>query len=74
MYCLPKSMCVVFVIPVCLDVPSICQIWVCMRDVILELAICALMFFLCSILGLVCSGSRMHVVCILPFGILCLSA
>ena len=48
---------------------------VCMRDVISEfysgiersLAFCALMLFLCS-------GSSLHVVCILPFGMLCLSA
>ena len=52
---------------------------VCMRDVISEFnseidgspAFCALMLFLCSIL---CSGSRFHVGCILPFGISCLSA
>ena len=55
---------------------------VCMRDVISEfdsdiegsLAFCALMLFLCSILCLMCSGSSLHVKCILPFGILCLSA
>ena len=49
---------------------------VCMRDVISEfnseivgsLAFCALMLFLCSILCLMCSGSRLHVECILPFG------
>ena len=55
---------------------------VCMRDVISEfiseiegsLACCALMLFLCSILCLMCSGSSLHVECILPFGMLCLSA
>ena len=55
---------------------------VCMRDVIAEynseidgsLMCCALMLFLCSILCLICSGSSFHVVCILPFGMLCLSA
>ena len=55
---------------------------VCMRDVISEfnseidgsLAFCALMLFLCSILCLMCSGSSLHVGCILPFGMLCLSA
>ena len=55
---------------------------VCMRDVILEfnseiegsLAFCALMLFLCSILCLMCSGRSLHVECILPFGMLCLSA
>ena len=55
---------------------------VCMRDVISEfnsdievsLAFCALMLFLCSILCLMCSGSSLHVECILPFGMLCLSA
>ena len=60
---------------------------VCMRDVISEsnseidrsLACCALMLFMCSILCLMCSLwtqllSSLHVVCILPFGMLCLSA
>ena len=55
---------------------------VCMRDVISEfnseiegsLAFCALMLILCSILCLMCSGSSLYVVCILPFGVLCLSA
>ena len=42
---------------------------VCMRDVISEF--CALMLFLYSIL---CSGSSLHVECILLFGMLCLSA
>ena len=54
---------------------------VCMRDVISELnseiegslAFCALMLFLCCILCLMCSGSSLHVVYILPFGMLCLS-
>ena len=32
------------------------------------------MLFLCYILYLVCSGSSLHVQCILPFGMLCLSA
>ena len=49
-----------------------------MRDVISEfnseiegsLAFCALML----ILSLMCSESNLHVECILPFGILCLSA
>ena len=48
---------------------------VCMRDVISEFnsaiegsrAFCALMLFLCS-------GSSLHVECILPFGIVCLFA
>ena len=55
---------------------------VCMRDVISEfnseiegsLAFCALIWFLCSILGLMCSGCSLHVECIFPFGMLCLSA
>ena len=54
---------------------------VCMRDVISEfnseiegsLAFYALMLFLCSTLWLMCSGSSLHVECILPFGMLCLS-
>ena len=59
--------------------PDLC---VCMRDVISEfnseiegsLAFCALMLFLCSILCLRGSGSSLHVECIFPFGMLCLSA
>ena len=55
---------------------------VCMRDVISEfnseiersLAFWALMLFLCSIVCLMCSGSSLHMECILPFGMLCLSA
>ena len=55
---------------------------VCMRDVISEfiseiegsLAFCALMLFLCYIVCLMCSGSILHVECILHFGTLCLSA
>ena len=39
-----------------------------------SLAFCALMLFLYSILCLMCSGSSLHVECILPFGMLCLSA
>ena len=59
MYCLPKSMCVVFVIPVCvcecfLHMSDLCA---CMKEVISEFnseiegsfAFCALMLFLCSI-------------------------
>ena len=54
---------------------------VCMRDVISEfnseiegsLSFGALMLFLCSIVRLRCSGSSLHVGCILPFGMLCLS-
>ena len=60
----------------------ISDLCVCMRDVISEfnseiegsLAFCALILLLCSILCLMCSGSSLHVECILPFGILCLSA
>ena len=52
-----------------------------MRDVISEfnseieglLAFCALMLILCSILCLMCSGSSLHVECILPCGMLCMS-
>ena len=55
---------------------------VCMRDVFSELnyviegslAFCALKLFLCFILCLMCSWSSLHVECILPFGMLCLSA
>ena len=53
---------------------------VCMKDGISEfkiegsLAFCALMLFLCSILCLMCSGSSLRVECILPFGMLSLSA
>ena len=55
---------------------------VCMRDMISEfnseiegsLAFCALILFQCSILCLMCSGSSLYEECILPFGMLCLSA
>ena len=33
-----------------------------------------MVLFLCSSLCLMCSGSSLHVECILPFGMLCLSA
>ena len=36
-----------------------------------EYAFCALMLFLCYISCLICSGSSLHVECILPFGMLC---
>ena len=57
------------------------DVCVCMMDVISEfnseiegsLALRALMLFLCSMLYLMCSGSSLHVGCILPFGMLCLS-
>ena len=35
-----------------------------------SLACCALMLFLCFILCLMCSGSSLHVECILPIGML----
>ena len=55
---------------------------VCMRDGISEfnseiersIAFCGLMLFLCCILCLMCSGRGLHMECILPFGMLCLSA
>ena len=55
---------------------------VCMRDVNSEinseivglLVFCTLMLFWCSILCLMCFGSSLHMECILPFGMLCLSA
>ena len=44
---------------------------ICMNYVISEFdgshAFCTLVLFLCSILCLVCSGSSLHVTCILPF-------
>ena len=54
---------------------------VCMRDVISDfnseivgsLSCCAPILFLCSILCYMCSGRSLHVVSILPFGMLCLS-
>ena len=47
-----------------------------MRDVILEFnseidgshEFCALMLFMCCIVCLICSGSNLHVTCMLPFG------
>ena len=60
----------------------ISDLCVCMRDVISEFnskiegsqASCALRLFICYILCDMCSGSSLHVECILPFGMLCLSA
>ena len=57
------------------------DVCVCMRDVISKfnseiegsLAFCALILFMCSILCLMYSGSSLHVQCILPFGMMCLS-
>ena len=74
MYFLQESVCVVFVIQ-CVSSCSLhmSDLCVCMRDVISH-AFCALMLFLCLILCLMCSGSSLHVECILPFGMLCLSA
>ena len=39
-----------------------------------SLAFCALMLFLCSNLCLMCSGSSLHLECIVPLGMLHLSA
>ena len=54
------------------------DVCVCMREMISNfnsdieksLAFCALMLFLCSTLCLMCSGSSLHLACILPFGML----
>ena len=67
-----------FVIQVCVYVFPPYVRFVCLRDVISEfnseierlLAFCTLMLFLC----LMYSGSSLHVECILPFGMLYLSA
>ena len=65
-----------FVIPVRVKVSlHMSDLCICMRDVISEfnseiegsLAFCALMLFLCS-------GSSLHVECILPVGMFCLFA
>ena len=56
--------------------------FVCLYEMISEfnseieesLAFCTLMLFLCFILCLMYSRSNLHVECILPFGMLCLSA
>ena len=65
-----------------LEVPDVDFIRPCRVVVISEfnseiegsLAFCALMLFLCSIVCLMCSGSSLHMECILPCGMLCLSA
>ena len=76
-------MCVVFVSQ-CVSRCSfhMSDLCVCMRYVFSEinseiegsLVLCALILFLCSIVCLMCSGSSLYVECILPFGMLCLSA
>ena len=48
---------------------------VCMRDVIeRSRTFCVLILFMCSILCRMCSGRSLCVACVLPFGMLCLSA
>ena len=61
MYGLPKNVCVVPVIPVCIDVPSIGFV----DKELLSLSV---------ILHTMWSVKSMQLLCILPFGILCLSA
>ena len=65
-------MCVLFVIPVCVYVfpPYVFSEF----NSAIEGSFCALILFLCSILCLMCSGSSLHVECILPFRRLGLSA
>ena len=86
MYGRPKNVCVVTVIPVCnvrLDVPSICFVClcVCMSEVISSFrslragsqVFALLMLFLYVILHTMWAGKSPQLLCILPFGILCLS-
>ena len=66
----------------CLSVPSICCLCFCMSEVISSfrslragsLVVALLMFFLCVILHTMSSGKSLQLLCILPFGMLCLSA
>ena len=78
MYGLPKSMCVVFVIQVCVQIFPPYIRFVCLYELNSEIdrsyASCARMLFMCFILCLMCSGSSLHVECIPPFGMLRLSA
>ena len=63
--------CGMFVMSVC-SVVCLCQLFCSVWSV--TLAFCALMLLLCSILCLMCYGSSIYLKCILPFGMLCLSA
>ena len=83
MYGLPKSVCVVPVIPVCVWVlrPYVLFMF-CMSEVISSFkslragsqVFALIMLFLCVILHTMWSGKSMQLLCILPFGMLCLSA
>ena len=65
-----------------LDVPSIGFIYVCMSEVITSFrsfragsqVFALLMLFICMILHTMWSSKSQQLLCILPFGILCLSA
>ena len=70
MYGLPKSVCVVPV-PICF----VCVLYVSFRSLRAGSQVFALiMLFLCVILHTMSSGKSLQLLCILPFGMLCLSA
>ena len=83
LYGLPKSVCVVSVIPVCVQIllPYVCLCF-CMSEVISSFkslraeshVFAFLKLFLCVILHIMWSGKSLQLLCILHFGMLCLSA
>ena len=84
MYGLPKNVCVVPVIPVCRSKCSFHRFCLCfcMSEIISSFkslragsqVFSLLMLFLCVILHTMWSGKSLQLLCILPFGMLCLSA
>ena len=84
MYGLPKNVCVVPVIPVSIQmllsyvffcVFSMAEVISSFRSLIARAHMFALlMLFLCVILHTMSSDKRLKLLCILPFGMLCLSA
>ena len=75
---IPKNVCVVPVIPECLDAPSICIVcvFVCRKLsphlAVSELDHRCLLSFVCVILHTMFSGKSLQLLCIMPFGMLCL--
>ena len=77
LYGLPENVRVVPVIPVCLSVTSIGFVYVFVYRKLSphfkSFRAGSHMLFLCMILHTMWSGKSMHMLCILPFGMLCLS-
>ena len=84
MYGLPKKMCVLCLLSQCAYKCSfhMCCLWFCMSDVISSFktlrarsqVFALLMLFICVSLHTMWSGKSEQLLCILPYGMLCLSA